>query len=155
VSAPESAVREYIQKAQATKVVELEKANRRIQRELKSKALDEETKASFAQKAAEARASRETKWEGLVKKVHPGPLGDAASIRLRRVRTLFLQATGTQTAKWEREIAQAVHEADMATAPDPLSEPSSPTGPVGPLPAPPVVANPPEKSIASLVAAQG
>ncbi|KAF7340022.1 B-block-TFIIIC domain-containing protein [Mycena venus] len=168
VSAPENAVREFLEKANATKLYELEKANRRIQKELQNKALDEETKASLAVKAAEARAAREEKWDGLVKKVHPGPLGDAAAIRLRRVRTLFLQATGTQTGRWEREIAQAVHEADMATAVNALASkrgkynkraalapPSAPSGPIGPLPAPPVVANPPEKSIASLIAAQG
>ncbi|KAJ6574623.1 hypothetical protein B0H19DRAFT_1124959 [Mycena capillaripes] len=169
VSAPEHAVRDFLKRSQATKVLELEKANRRIQRELKNKAQDEETKLSLAQKAAEARAHREERWEGLVKKVHPEPLGDAAAIRLRRVRTLFLQATGVQTAKWEREIAQAVHEADMATAVNALSNkryrwplkapapltPSPPDGPVVPLSAPLVVANPPEKSVASLVEAQG
>ncbi|KAJ6501642.1 hypothetical protein C8R47DRAFT_1108154 [Mycena vitilis] len=168
VSAPERDVREYLKKSQAIKVVELEKANRRIQREMKNKAMDEEDKVSLAQKAAEARAQREAKWEGLVTKVHPGPLGDAAAIRLRRVRTLFLQATGSQTAKWEREIAQAVHEADMATAVNALNNkrfkwnakttrppPPDPSAPAVPLSAPPVVDNQHEKSVASLIAAQG
>ncbi|KAJ7275459.1 hypothetical protein B0H12DRAFT_1087414 [Mycena haematopus] len=169
VSAPEHAVREFFQKAEVAKLHELEKANRRAEKQLRNKALDDETRASLAQKAAEARADREIKWEDLLKKVHPGPLSDAAAIRLRRVRTLFLQATGTQTEKWEREIGRAVHEADIATAVSALSSkqlgwqlkppsaapPSSPSGPITPLPAPTVVANPPEKSIASLIAAQG
>ncbi|KAJ7169467.1 hypothetical protein C8R46DRAFT_1088869 [Mycena filopes] len=158
VSAPEPDVREFLQGVQVSKVAELEKATRRIQKELQSKELDDETKASLVQKAAEARANREAKWEGLVQSVHPEPLGDAAGIRLRRVRTLFLQATGTQTAKWEREILQAVHEADMATAVNTLSKKrpqALPAGPVVPLPAPPIVANPVEKSIASLIAGQG
>ncbi|KAJ7785880.1 hypothetical protein B0H16DRAFT_1488336 [Mycena metata] len=169
-SAPEPAIREFLQNAQVSKVEELEKATRRIRRELRDKEIDEETKASLVVKAAEARANREAKWEGLVQTVHPEPLGDAAAIRLRRVRTLFLQATGTQTAKWEREIAQAVHEADMATAVNALSTkrfrwkdkanakpvaPSAPVGPREPLSAPPVVSNPVEKPIASLIASQG
>ncbi|KAJ7124740.1 hypothetical protein C8R43DRAFT_31912 [Mycena crocata] len=170
VSAPENVVRDFLANSHATKLVELEKANRRMQREVQSKAMDEETKASLAQKAAEARAHREAKWEGLVQRVHPDPLGDAAAIRLRRVKTQFLQATGTQTVKWERDILQAVHEADMASTVNSLSKkryrlkerlappPSAPTvpaGPISPLPAPPVVANPPEKPIASLIAMQG
>ncbi|KAJ7042665.1 hypothetical protein C8F04DRAFT_1390618 [Mycena alexandri] len=169
VSAPEPAVREFLQSAQVSKAEELEKATHRIQRELRDKEIDEETKASLAVKAAEARANREAKWEGLVQKVHPEPLGDAAAIRLRRVRTLFLQATGTQTAKWEREITQAVHEADMATAVNALSTkrfrwkdkpklkpvaPPAPVGPREPPPAPPIVSNPVEKPIASLIASQ-
>ncbi|KAJ7139701.1 hypothetical protein C8R44DRAFT_694295 [Mycena epipterygia] len=170
VSAPEAAVRDFLAKTHATKLLEIDKANRRIQKELRNKAIDEETKASLAQKAADARAHREARWEVLVKNVHPDPLADAAAIRLRRVKTLFLQATGTHVTKWEREIAQAVHEADMATAVNSLSsskryrwkiKPAAPPqvapdpGPVTPLPAPPVVANPPEKPIASLIALQG
>ncbi|KAJ7456579.1 hypothetical protein FB451DRAFT_1048140 [Mycena latifolia] len=169
ISAPEPAVREFLEKAHATKLVELEKANRRIQRELRDKAIDEETKASLAQKAADARAQREAKWESLVQKVHPEPLGDAAALRLRRVKTLYLQATGAHTAKWEREVAQAVHEADMATTvnalptkrfrwklkPPAAAPVPKPVIPIAHLPAPPVVTNPPEKPIASLIAMQG
>ncbi|KAJ7102344.1 hypothetical protein B0H15DRAFT_814236 [Mycena belliarum] len=165
VSAPEHAVRDYLAKAHASKVLEIEKAARRFEKESRNKASDAQTKASLAQKAAEARANRETKWTSLVAKVHPDPLGDAAAIRLRRVRTLFLQATGAQMAKWEREIAQAVHEADMATTVKSLSakrfggqtkQPGSTLPkPAVALPAPAVVVNPPEKSIASLIANQG
>ncbi|KAJ7693612.1 hypothetical protein B0H17DRAFT_1059213 [Mycena rosella] len=166
VSAPEHAVREFLAQAHAAKIVEIEKANRRIQKELQTKAVEEETKASLARKAADARANRETKWDNLVQRVHPDPLADAAALRLRRVKTLFLQATGMQTARWEREIAQAVHEVGMATnvkmlpskryrwnkPPPPAPTPAVPSAP---LPAPPVVANPPEKPIAALIAAQG
>ncbi|KAJ7462797.1 hypothetical protein B0H11DRAFT_2054384 [Mycena galericulata] len=167
ICAPEQAVRDVLAEFHATKVLEQEKAQRKAERELRNKALDDDAKASLAQKAVDARAQREAKWSSLVQQVHPEPLGDAASIRLRRVRTLFLQATGTQTAKWEREILQAVHEADMAATvnskqfswkpkpPAAAPAPAAPPGPVTPLPAPPVVSNPPEKPIESLIALQG
>ncbi|KAJ6519412.1 hypothetical protein C8R45DRAFT_1066116 [Mycena sanguinolenta] len=169
VSAPEGAVRDFFQKAELARLHAIEKANRKAEQKLLNQARDEETRVALAQKAAEARADREVRWEDLVKRVHPHPLSDAASIRLRRIRTLFLQATGTQTEKWARDIGQALHEADMATAVSALSAkqfgwplksasaalPSSPSVPITPLPAPPVVANPPEKSIKSLIDAQG
>ncbi|KAJ7770882.1 hypothetical protein DFH07DRAFT_805534 [Mycena maculata] len=168
ISAPEHAVREHLAKNHESKVLELEKAKRRVERELQNKILDEDAKASLAQKAAAARAQREAKWDSLMQKIHPEPLDDAAAIRLRRVRTLFLQATGMQTAKWERDIIQAVHEADMATTinskrfrwkktkvPAPAPAPAPLPGPIAPLPAPPVVANPQEKPIATLIAMQG
>lgn len=160
-SAPEPAVRELLRDAQVTRLREREKAARKMEKKMRNKASDDETKMSLAQKAAEARTARETKWEALVKKLHPGPLGDAAAIRLRRVRTQYLEATGTQKAKWEREIKQAVHEADMATAVNALAskqpkwvKPHPQLPPSSPPPAPAVVVNPPEKSIASLIAAQ-
>ncbi|KAJ7225932.1 hypothetical protein GGX14DRAFT_548620 [Mycena pura] len=164
ISAPEHAVREFFQKSQSKKALELEKAVRRMQEQQRNKARFEETKASLARKAADAIADREAKWEALVKKVHPSPLPEAAAIRLRRVRTLYLQSTGAKVEKWESEIAQAVHETNMVTAINSLpnrqryrgrvNQPP-PASPSDPLPPPPTVLNPPEKPIATLIGAQG
>ncbi|KAJ7630526.1 hypothetical protein FB45DRAFT_915784 [Roridomyces roridus] len=160
--APEQAVRGHLARSHAAKLAELDKSRLKMERELRNKEMDERAKASLARKAADARANRETKWDDLVRSVHPDPLGDAAAIRLRRVKALYLQATGSQTGRWEREIRQAVIEADMATTvPKWKQKQAIPqhiiTGPglITPLPAPAVVVNPPEKPISSLIAMQG
>ncbi|KAJ7071454.1 hypothetical protein C8F01DRAFT_1110582 [Mycena amicta] len=171
ISAPVDVVRAFYEKAVAAGALELEKATRRIKR---SKDVDAATKASLAKKGAEALAVREAKWEALVAKVHPDPLPEESNIRLKRVRTLYLQSTGAQVGKWQREIAQALHDTSLATAPNSLTQrkrhqwqlkPSLVQADVQssshlmvahpPAQPPPVVANPPEKTIASLIAAQG
>ncbi|KAJ7293167.1 hypothetical protein C8J57DRAFT_1268269 [Mycena rebaudengoi] len=175
VSAPEQAVRDFLATAYELRVNELEKAHRKLERELKGKTLDGETKALLAQKAAEAKTRREATWNSLVQEVYPGVLPDALGIRLRRVRTQFLASSGKDMSKWEREIKQTVREANMATANSKLTtwrgKPNAPVGGVGSAvdsvdpadsdehrphpPAPPVTANPPERSVASLIASQG
>ncbi|KAF7320177.1 B-block-TFIIIC domain-containing protein [Mycena kentingensis (nom. inval.)] len=182
ISAPVEDVRQAYEKAVLARAAALDKATRRIQRELRIKEVDAEAKASLAKRAAEALAVREAKWEALVTKVHPDPLPEEVQIRLKRIRTNYLQSTGTHVAKWQKDIARALNDANLAIAPDSLTQRKrnqwigkqkpkfqvkvAEPGPSQPIPtplppvayppdAPPLVINPPEKSVASLIAAQG
>jgi len=162
ISAPQHAIQEYFRLTHSKLTKELEKARRKLERkttEINAK-LATETKILLAKKGAEARIQRETDWDDMLHRVHPAPLKGAASTRVRRVRTRFLQSSsGKDVQKWEGEITDAIHEANMAakkvlnvakkrpiaTKPVPL-----------PLAFPPTVSsNPPEKSIELLIAEQG
>ncbi|KAF7306563.1 B-block-TFIIIC domain-containing protein [Mycena indigotica] len=165
ISAPLDVVRSFYEKALANQEVELEKANRRLQKEIKKKAMDTETRASLALKAAELLAEREARWDNLVVKVHPDPLPEEAAVRLKRVRTSYLQSSGAQVEKWAQKIAQALHDANLPIAPRFLTQRKGPqwrTKPAAadgtayaPTISPPTVTNAPEKSIATLIATQG
>ncbi|KAL0071703.1 hypothetical protein AAF712_000625 [Marasmius tenuissimus] len=165
ICAPPSVVSQYYMNAQAKLVKELEKGRKRKRESTaKKEKQDREAKASLAKKAEEARRQREAEWDAIVEKVHPGPLQDAASARIKRLRTRFLQSTaGKDTQKWENEIIAAVQEAEMISKkvlkskmPGNLSKKQT-TMPnqanaTGVLP---VAANPPEKSVKDLIAEQG
>jgi oxalate---CoA ligase len=116
-----------------------------------------EVKALLSKKAAEVKIQREKEWDVIFHRTHPEPLRGSAAIRVRRVRTRFLQSgSGGNVSRWEREIHDAVREAAMVasnilknTNRPPFSQYFSRLVP------PPVVSNPPEKSIESLIAQQG
>nr|GAT43664.1 predicted protein [Mycena chlorophos] len=173
VSAPVDVVRAFYDKSLAVQAERLEKATRRLQREIAKKTLETQTKASLVKKAAEALAVREAKWDALVAEVYPDPLPEEKRLRLKRIRTAYLQSTGALVGKWQKDIAQALHDSDIALAPNPLQKKkyqwkvkapripkpgpasSQPIPIILPSDAPPVVVNPPEKSVAALVAGQG
>ncbi|KAH6916823.1 hypothetical protein BKA70DRAFT_313865 [Coprinopsis sp. MPI-PUGE-AT-0042] len=73
-----------------------------------------EGKSSIAKKAEEAKAQREKDWTALITRVHPGEFGVVAA-RIERVRTRFMQAsTVRDLQKWEKEVLDAVREAEIA-----------------------------------------
>lgn len=161
ISAPQRSIVAYYVGLREKLLKEIEKARRKADHQTVDKRAKRAAaaKASLAKKAAEARVQREEDWEGMVSRIHPAPLDGAATVRLRRVRTRFLQAgLAKDGEKWEAEIVEALKEADIATkkvlkvtnkrafartVPVPF------TGPL--LNA----ANPPEKSIETLIAQQG
>lgn len=162
ISAPQQTVRTFFEKIHEKLSEELQKARRKADRQTTEKRAKRPAaaKASLAKKAAAARNQREEEWESILLRLHPIPLEDAASIRVRRVRARFLQAGSTKDIqKWESEITEALHEADTASkrvlkVADKRTFVSR-TAPVS-VPAPPAaVANPPEKSIQALIAQQG
>jgi hypothetical protein len=156
VSAPRDVVCDFFAKAHS-------KTDRKLQRKVKRRSEKKtrtaaDAKARLSKKAAEAKVQREKDWEDIVKRAHPEPLKGSAAIRVRRVRTRFLQSgSGRDASKWEREVTDAVREANMAAA-NILNTGSrlhpSPNESQDPMP-PPVAVNPPEKSIALLITQQG
>lgn len=107
----------------------------------------EEDKATLAQKAAEAKAQRKRDWEGMVVRVHPAPLKSHEQSRVRAIRHRFLQSSGTDMQKWEREIQDAIHEAMIPAKPSTFTRLGAQV-----LPSLPVNTN--EKSIEELIANQ-
>ncbi|KAF9458331.1 hypothetical protein BDZ94DRAFT_1270875 [Collybia nuda] len=161
ISAPQRSIVAYYTGVRERLTREVEKARRKadhqaVDRRAKRAAT---VKASLAKKAAEARVQREEEWEGIILRLHPAPLDGAATVRLRRVRTRFLQAVlAKDIERWEAEITDALKEADIATKKilkvnnKPVFTRSAPVPFTVPLPNAP---NPPEKSIEMLIAQQG
>ncbi|KAF8634442.1 hypothetical protein AX15_000891 [Amanita polypyramis BW_CC] len=117
-SAPEERVYHFYSTSHSKLVMELEKARNRSKQkgqERKARATTE-AKALLARKMTEAKQQREQDWEGLVSRLHPLPIPSAAVVRLKRIRTRFVQATSIQNhKKWESEITDALREAELAT----------------------------------------
>jgi oxalate---CoA ligase len=116
-SAPVEAVSDWFQTTHENTSKEMKKAKSRIRAEQEARVNREasEAKALLAQKAAEAKSKKEHDWEELLKRVHPGELNRAAAMRIKNVRTRFLQsARGSDREKWEKEIVAALKEAEMA-----------------------------------------
>lgn len=116
-----------------------------------------EVKELLAKKAAEARRKREQEWDALLLRVHPEPLSPAASSRIKRIQKRFLEAGSTQEIeKWGGDILNAVREADMAKVLKISNKPpaAAPTRSHLPPP-PPLVLNPLEPSVQSLIERQG
>lgn len=114
-----------------------------------------EAKAALQKKAEEARRQREEDWAQLLDRIHPGPVKGTLAMHLRAVRARFLESTHAKDHEhWEGEIREAIKDTELAAKKiiSPQRLPANFCKPSGP---PPVVANPPEKSIASLIAQQG
>jgi hypothetical protein len=111
-------------------------------------------KALLRRKAAEAKLQRESDWVALLDRVHPEPLKGPVAVRIRRVRHRFMQSSaGKDDSKWEKEITDAMREADIAAS-KAFKKRSSSLKTVTSRHPPPVTTNPPEKSVESLVASQ-
>jgi hypothetical protein len=114
-----------------------------------------EVKELLAKKAAEARRKREQEWDALLLQVHPGPLSSGASSRVKRVEKRFLEAGSTQeTEKWKGDIISAIREADMVKMLKITSKQPTKVTPHLITP-PPLVLNPLEPSVESLISKQG
>jgi hypothetical protein len=113
-----------------------------------------EAKALLRKKATETRSQREKDWDDLLNRVHPNPLKGSAAVRVRRVRHRFMQSgAGKDVSKWEKEVNDAVREADIA-ANKVLKKRSPVLKPAMSRHPPPITTNPPDKSIESLIALQ-
>jgi oxalate---CoA ligase len=162
ISAPQGTVTTFFESTHEKLSKELQKARRKAERDTTEKRAKRAAaaKASLAQKAAAARNQREEEWESMLVRLHPMPLDAAACIRVRRVRTRFLQAGSTKAIqKWEAEVKEALREADTASkrvlkVADKRTF-ASRTVPVPVATLPAAVANPPEKSVQALIAQQG
>ncbi|KAK2461682.1 hypothetical protein APHAL10511_006145 [Amanita phalloides] len=150
MSAPEEAVRSFFSAHHSKVAMVLERSEKKPkQRNSGRKArATAEAKTSLAKKAAEAQQQREQGWEDLVSRLHPSPIPAAAVVRLKRIRTRFMQAASTQDqSKWENELNEAFCEADLITRNLPrISETSTSQLPL-PLNG--------EKSVEVLIAQQG
>lgn len=115
-------------------------------------------KSVLRKKAEEARAQREQDWDDLLRRVHPDPLKGTLAVRIRAVRSRFLQSTITMgQPHWENEIRGAIKETRLVSKKITSKPKAKSNIPVyGPAAGPPrVVPNPPEKSVDFLVAQQG
>ncbi|TCD70634.1 hypothetical protein EIP91_002353 [Steccherinum ochraceum] len=161
-SAPLDVVKQFYEREFLRITSESEKLQSKSQ-----KRTDERTKnkESLMQRAASAKQQRENVWDELVRKVHPEPLKGTIGARVRRVRTRFLQSSGTDLEKWETEIAQAIEEAKLAAAKvigairpaAPAIAASASTSSAGQqlMPPPTIARSVPEKSVETLIAQQG
>jgi transcription factor C subunit 3 len=113
-----------------------------------------EVKELLAKKAAEERRRREQKWNALLLRVHPGQLSSTAASRVKRIQKRFLEAGSTnETEKWERDILDAIHEADIATVLKISKSIVAAPAVSPPLPLP-IVSNPLEPSVEDLIQRQ-
>lgn len=116
-----------------------------------------EAKSVLRKKAEEARAKRERGWDDLLCRIHPEPVKGTLAVRIRAVRSRFMQSTITRDQlHWENEIQGAIVETKLVSDKIALQSKAnldlkahSLAGP------PPVVLNPPEKSIEFLIDQQG
>lgn len=176
VSAPRDVVKHFFEREHERMVRDIEKARRKAkknQEESRTKERAEEKKL-LAQRAQEAKQQREKEFDDMVRRVHPEPPKGSIEIRIRRVRTRFMQSGGTDLKKWESEVVQAVEEAKIAakkviiggsgtrsgTSLIGQASGSSGTGPsahvqLPPPPPPAVIGNVPEKSVEDLIIQQG
>ncbi|KDQ54862.1 hypothetical protein JAAARDRAFT_352005 [Jaapia argillacea MUCL 33604] len=158
--APQDVVHKFFSKGRTKRLQELEKARRKAKREAaeeKAKRTSE-AKALSAQKVMEAKVRRERDWDEMLKCVQPEELKGSAAIRVRRVRTRFINTGSSKDLrKWEDEIAQAIRDASLAAQKILSSADRRPSiRPISPAkPLRPVTVNPLEKSVESLIAQQG
>ena len=155
VSAPRSAVESFFRKAH-------EKIMKRIDASMQKKKGNrtdaQEARALLQRKAAEAKLQREKDWDNLLHRIHPEPLKGSTAVRMRRMRTRFMQSsTGGDTRKWEVEITQTLREVNLATKEEMIKERPHFLSSLGSTPITPllVVSAHPEKSVSTLIAQQG
>ena len=159
ISAPPDVVVNFFTKARVKMVHELDKARRKALHpptDQKTKKTAE-TKALLSKKATEAKMQRERDWDAIFLRAYPEPLKGSAAIRVRQVRTRFLQSSSRwDVSKWEKDIHDAVREAAMAA--NKILKTSNRTimpqnASARPLSL--ITSNPLEKSIEILIAQQG
>lgn len=112
VCAPEDTVRLFYIREHERYDKEKTKLHKKQKNEEQAKRRAED-KASLAKRAAEAKEQRERDWDELVLKVHPEPLQGSAALRVRRLRSKFLQSTAIDASKWESEIKKAIEEVNV------------------------------------------
>ena len=153
-SAPREAVESYLLSARDS----LSKPQRKSksQQTAEGRKRNQETKASLAKKAEEARKHREQEWQTLLQKNHPGTLTDGTAVRVERIRKRFLQAGSIKDFKWEKEIQAALREAEIANSKMPkLIKHTTPLPRSAPVGAQSTSVARPETSIQALIDLQG
>lgn len=159
IGVPRHVVANYFTVSGEKIVHDLERARQRIKRNRKAEeAQSIEAKSVLRKKADEARAKRERDWDDLLCSIHPEPVKGTLAVRVRAVRSRFMQSMiAKDQPHWEHEIRGAIKETQLVSkniipqskAKSNVSVYSPTAGP------PPVVPNPPEKSIDFLIAQQG
>lgn len=163
ISAPQQAIRNFFRVTHVKFLRDIEKLRKktaRISVEKKAKHAAA-TKASLAKRAADARQLREEEWDSVIRRLYPTTLEPAADIRIRRIRSRFLQAGSIKDlGKWEDEINEAIQEANIV-AKKVLKGAIRRTFPTRTVPVAvdpvhlSVAVNPPEKPVETLIAMQG
>lgn len=172
ISAPREIVKSFYASMHEKRVREIERMKRRARKKTEEEKAKEhaEEKAVLAKRAGEARLQREREFDEMVKKICSEPPKGSTEIRIRRIRTRFMQSGGTDPRKWETEVGQAIEEAKMtakkvmaSSRPSTMMVMTTPglgsgmlLGTTMTMP-PPMVASSsvPEKSIEDLIAQQG
>jgi hypothetical protein len=156
LSAPRAPVVAYLKDAAEKVLREMKKARARQKRDEAEYYTTQniEAKTMLQKKAEEAKLQRESDWETLLQRVHPGPLKGTIGVRILAVRNRFVQSSSIRdTDRWRSEIENAVREARLASN-KVIARPKT-LGIPRPIALPPVAANPPEKSVHFLIAQQG
>jgi hypothetical protein len=156
LSAPRAPVVAYLKDAAEKVLREMKKARARQTRDEAEYYTTQniEAKTMLQKKAEEAKLQRESDWETLLQRVHPGPLKGTIGVRILAVRNRFVQSSSIRdTDRWRSEIENAVREARLASN-KVIARPKT-LGIPRPIALPPVAANPPEKSVHFLIAQQG
>ena len=138
---------------------DLKRARQRMKRKRKGEETQTmEAKSVLRSKAEEPRAKRERDWDDLLHRVHPEPVKGTLAVRIRAVRCRFMQSTTTEDQlHWENEIQKAIKETQLVSKKI-IRQPKANLDIEGRSPdpgPPPVVPNPPEKSIEFLIDQQG
>ncbi|KAG2023118.1 hypothetical protein CC2G_000811 [Coprinopsis cinerea AmutBmut pab1-1] len=114
-SAPLEVIEQHLKSASSKLQGQKEKI-RSKNKELKRLKRLAEGRSSIVKKAEEAKAHREQEWNALIERLHPGDIPPAAAMRVDRVRTRFMQTGTRDFQKWEREVLDALREAELATS---------------------------------------
>ncbi|TFK57634.1 hypothetical protein OE88DRAFT_1620407 [Heliocybe sulcata] len=170
VCAPTEVVRDFFTILRSRRLLEIEAAHRKAEQKAATDKgrRNAEVKALLAQKSAEERAKREQEWETLVKHVHPDPLPETTTRRLRFMKSRFLQAgSGIENQLWEEDVSRAIQDAKFSAErilPKTSKEPPPPRvakgiseltpGPPPPTHPPTLIPNAPEESVEVLVSRQ-
>lgn len=159
IGAPRHVVANYFTVSGEKIVADLERARQRIKRNLKAEeAQNIEAKSALHKKAEEARAQRERDWDDLLRKFHPEPVKGTLAVRIRAVRSRFMQSSITRDQQhWENDIQDAIKKTGLVSK-KLTSQPKARLGVDVHLPAAgllPVAPNPPEKPIEVLITQQG
>ncbi|KAH7927378.1 hypothetical protein BV22DRAFT_1127415 [Leucogyrophana mollusca] len=159
ISAPRRVVVDHFTLEAQRAVHEIDKARRR-QKRVQAEELARqniEAKAVLQKKAEEAKLQREQDWESLIHRMHQEPLKGTIGVRIRAVRSRFMQSSSTKDVqKWEGEIQEAIKEAKLAAKK--VITKAHPTAAATTRPTiapPPVVSNAHEKPVDFLVSQQG
>ncbi|KIK99780.1 hypothetical protein PAXRUDRAFT_445053 [Paxillus rubicundulus Ve08.2h10] len=159
-SAPRRAVVNHFAASGDRIARDLEKARQRLKRARAEEDAQQniDAKAALFRKAEEAKAQRDRDWEELLHRTHPEPVKGTLAVRVRAVRSRFMQSAITKDPSyWENEIHETIKDAGLA-AREIISQPKATAVPRVHKPAtgpPLLVANPPEKLIEVLIAQQG
>ncbi|KAG2057154.1 hypothetical protein BDR06DRAFT_952287 [Suillus hirtellus] len=156
LSAPRAPVVAYLKEATEKILREMKKARARQKRDGEEHGAMQnvEAKTMLQKKAEEAKLQRESDWEALLQRVHPGPLKGTTGIRIRAVHSRFIQSSSIRDQdRWRSEIENAIREARLASN-KVIARPKA-LAATRLTALPPVAANPPEKSVQFLIAQQG
>lgn len=162
IGAPQVSVKSFYEATREKLSKDMERTRKKFEQTSTEKRTKQAaTKALLAKKVAEARLQRERDWGAMMLRLHPTPLDVAASARVNRIHTRFLQANSVKSIEiWEAEVLQAVRQLDIVTkkVPKGTGKRNFTTTRAAPVPLDTTLTtaiNPPEKPVEALIAMQG